>query len=340
LLAVNFGTIAQSAPRGFVHAAACAGLLVAAVPALAAGSRAGTLIENTASVDFELAGTPGTIVSNTVSFRVAERLDVVLTLQSPQVVVVPNDPGRALLFTVSNTGNGVETFILGMNSLVAGDDFDPVPAAPDSIFFDTDGSGDFNAGDVAYTQGVNDPTLDADQSIDVLVVNDIPGNVTNAQLGRSELTATAVTGSGTVGTVIAGEGDGGVDAVVGTTGAGATAFGEYLVDDVAVRIVKAQSVLDPSGGAEPVTGAVITYTITVEVVGAGVATAATILDPIPSWTRYVPGSLTLNGNSLSDAADGDAGEIDSAVQPSVVARLGDLTEGDGLQTVVFQVQID
>jgi len=318
-------------------------LCVICVPtdrAYAAGTAVGTLIENTATVDFVQSGSQQQIISNTVSFVVAERIDVVVTLLSGQVVVAPNATDQALLFTVTNTGNGTETFGLAMNSIVAGDDFDPVPATPNAIFFDSDGSGDFNLGDVAYTPGGNDPVLAADESIDVLILNDIPGTAANAQTGRSELTATAATGSGVPGTIYAGQGDGGVDAVIGTTGAIATTFGEYLVDDVTINVLKAQTIIDQNGGNEPIVGATITYTITVEVVGAGTATAGVISDPIPTWSTFVPNSITLNGASISDTTDGDAGEYDTSVVPTIVVRLGDLTQADGVQTIAFQVTID
>lgn len=315
-------------------------LFAGSLPAGAAGIRAGTLVENTATVDFQMDGQPETIVSNTVSFQVAERLDVTITLQSPPVTVLPGDVDRALLFRVTNTGNGDEVFTLVMNSVVAGDDFDPIAAQPDAIFFDADGSGDFGIADVPYVPGTNDPLLAPDASVDLLVLNDIPGNATNSQRGRSELSATAATGSGAAGTVLAGQGDGGIDAVIGATGAASTVFGEYVVDDTTISVQKAQAVLDPSGGSEPVVGAVITYTITVEVIGSGTATAAVIRDPVPTWSTYVPGSITLNGIPVSDANDGDAGEFDNAVAPTVIVRLGDLTQADGVQTIVFQVQID
>ena len=111
-------------------------------PVGAVGTAVGTVIENTATVDYVLGGTPQSTVSNTTTFLVAERIDVVVTPQSGQVVVLVNDDtARALLFTITNTGNGSETFLLAMNSIVTGDDFDPLPASPDGIFFDTDGSG-------------------------------------------------------------------------------------------------------------------------------------------------------------------------------------------------------
>ena len=136
------------------HASACAGLSFLLVqPALAIGTAVGTIIENTATVDFVFVNSTERVVSNTITFLVAERIDAVVTPQSGQVVVLPNDTARSLLFTVTNTGNGTETYQLAINSIVAGDDFDPIPLLPDSIFFDTDGSGDFNTGDVAYVGG-------------------------------------------------------------------------------------------------------------------------------------------------------------------------------------------
>lgn len=308
-------------------------------PAGAVGTAVGTVIENTAVVDFDLAGTPLSIQSNTTTIAVAETINVTVTLQSPQTLVAPGEIGTALLFMVTNTGNGSETFQLAIDNLIAGDDFDPIAAVP-PIYFDTDGSGDFNAGDQPYVPGTNDPDLLADQSVSVFLVNDIPGSALNSQTGRSELTATSATGTGAPGTLFAGQGDGGVNAVIGSTGGQALDTGEYLVSDVLVDVVKAQLVSDQFGGNEAIPGATLTYTITVNVTSAGTATASVVRDAIPTFTSYVPGSITLNGTAISDAVDADAGEFDAAGTPSVVVRLGDLTTASGPQTIVFQAVID
>lgn len=317
---------------------ACA-MLVYSAGAGAVGTPVGTIIENTASITFDVAGTPTTVLTNTTTLTVVERVDVVVTLQSPQVLVAANDTNRALLFTVTNIGNGTEVFSLAIDNVIGGDDFDPIEAVP-AIYFDTDGSGDFNAGDQPYTPGVNDPNLAADDSIDVFLVNDIPAGVVNGNIGRSELTATSATGTGAPGTAFAGQGDGGVDAIIGSTGGEGAGIGEYLVSDVQVNVSKAQAIVDPFGGNEPVPGATLTYTITVEVTSAGTATASTLSDPIPTFTSFVPNSITLNGAPITDASGDDAGEFDTTVVPTIVVRLGDLTLADGIQTVEFQVTID
>ena len=162
----------------------------------------------------------------------------------------------------------------------------------------------------------------------------------NGQIGRSQLTATALTGSGDPGDVYPGLGDGNTDAVIGTSGATDNDTGEYVVLDVVVDIRKSQLVTDPSGGNEPVTGATLTYTIVVEVMNAGTAAGGTVRDLIPTYCTYVPNSITLNGAALTDAIDLDAGEYDTSGAPAVAVRLGDLTQADGAQTIVFQVTID
>ena len=314
-------------------------LLAISAAAGAAGTPVGTVIQNTATVDFDLAGTPIRLQSNTTTITVAERVDVAVTLQSPQVLVAANDTNRAILFTVTNTGNGSETFALAIESVLTGDDFDPVPAAL-PIYFDTDGSGDLNAGDQVYTPGGNDPVLAADASIDVFIVNDIPGTVVNGDIGLSQLTATSLTGTGAPGTEYAGLGDGGVDAIIGSSGGEDADSGEYLVSDIAVNVFKTQAVADPFGGNEAIPGATLTYTIAVDVTTAATATASVLRDAIPTYTSYVPNSITLNATGLSDAIDADAGEFDSTGTPTVIVRLGDLTQADGVQTVEFQVTID
>lgn len=313
--------------------------LVLSNPAAGAGIAVGTIIENTANITYDLAGTSLALRSNTTTIVVAERINVVTTLQSAQVLVRANDTDRALLFAVTNTGNGTETFVLAIDSVLGGDDFDPLPATP-SIYFDTDGSGNFNAADQAYTVGTNDPVLGPDESVGVFLVNDIPATVVNGELGRSQLTATSATGSDVPGTVFANQGDGGVNAVIGATGGTSSDFGEYLVSDVLINVLKAQSITDPFGGTESIPGATLTYTITVEVASAGTATASVLRDAIPTFSTFVANSITLNGAAISDAVDADAGEIDSSGVATVVVRLGDITQADGVQTVVFQVTID
>jgi uncharacterized repeat protein (TIGR01451 family) len=319
-----------------------AGLAVAGAPLAshAAGTPAGTSIQNTAQVSYTLGSTPVTATSNTSSVTVAEILDAVLTIAAPTVQVSTGATNEELVFTLTNTGNGSERFNLtALSAGVVGDDFDPTLATP-SIYFDSDNSGDFSAGDVAHSAGVNDPVLAADASVRLIVVNNIPNTAVNGNRGRSQLTAAAATGFGDPGDSFGLTGDGGVEAVAGTTGGDALLFGEYLVADVLLTAVKSQSILDQFNGSRPLPGARINYQIVVTASGSGTAAATAFSDLIPANTTYVAGSLELNGAALSDSADGDAGAFVSAPAPQVQVTLGDLSGASGPQTIEFAVTIN
>jgi uncharacterized repeat protein (TIGR01451 family) len=319
---------------------AAVALLGAPLASHAAGTPAGTNIQNTAQVSYTVGGSTVTTSSNTSSIRVAEILDAVLTLAAPSVTVSPGATGEELVFTLTNTGNGTESFNLtALSAGVVGDDFDPTLATP-AIYFDSDNSGDFSGGDLAYNAGANNPTLAADASVRLIVVNNIPGTVLNGNRGRSQLTAAAVTGTGAPGTAFVGAGDGGVDAVDGTTGGDAVLFGEYLVADVQLTAVKSQTIVDQFGGARALPGARINYQVVVTASGSGNAAAAAFSDLVPANTTYVPGTLRLNGAVLSDAADGDAGAFVSTPASQVRVTLGTLTNGSGPQTIEFAVTIN
>jgi uncharacterized repeat protein (TIGR01451 family) len=320
-----------------------AGLAVMGAPLVshAAGTPAGTSIQNTAQVSYTLGSSTVTASSNTSSVTVAEILDAVLTIAAPTVQVSAGATTEELVFTLTNTGNGTEAFDLtALSAGVVGDDFDPTLATP-SIYFDTDSSGDFSAADVAYSAGANDPVLAADASVRLIVVNGIPNTAVNGNRGRSQLTAAAASGSSDIpGTSFGLVGDGGVEAVAGTTGGDAVLFGEYLVADVLLTAVKSQTIVDQFAGARPLPGARINYQIVVTASGSGTATATGFSDLIPANTTYVAGSLELNGAALSDSPDSDAGTFVSAPAPQVRVTLGDLSGASGPQTIEFAVTIN
>jgi uncharacterized repeat protein (TIGR01451 family) len=307
-------------------------------PALAAGVPAGTDIENTAQVNYTLGASTVTATSNTVTLRVAEVLDVVVTAQTPTVSTAAGASSVPLIYRVTNTGNGSEAFRLTLESVLGGDDFDPVPAAP-ALYFDTDGSNSLTPADTPYTVGANDPVLAADAFVTVIAVHAIPGGAANAARGFARLDAFARTGTGAPGTAFAAAGTGGTDAVAGATGADGTASAEYLVADLALAAVKSATVSDPFGGTRTLPGSQITYQIVVTPTGSGTAAGATVVDPIPVNTTFLGGSLRLNGVTLTDAPDADAGTY-TATPAAVRVALGDVTQASGPQTVVFVVTVN
>jgi uncharacterized repeat protein (TIGR01451 family) len=311
----------------------CASL---AIPCWAIGAPANTPISNTATATFnDPDGEPRTVTSNTATLRVDEVLGaVVVSNDSGDVGVLSPDDDRPLSFTLTNPGNGSEAFALAPNASLGGDQYDPTDVR---IFLD-DGDGIFEpAEDTLHAPGVNDPVLAPDQSIVVFVSSDTPAGQATGDTAAALLTATAVTGSGVPGTTFAGQGTGGVDAVVGATTATANAQGSYSVVQTLATLTKSQSVSDPFGGSSPVPGAVITYTITMTLAGTGTITGAQIDDSIPANTTYVAESIVLDTTTaLSDAADSDAGRFTGS---AIAVTLGSVT-APASHTVTFQVQIN
>ena len=307
-----------------------------ATPAEAARTPAGTVINNNATATWDLpSGGQSTVTSNTVSLTVDELLDVgVAWTDGGDVATTPAATNQLLTFRVTNAGNGDEAFRLTARDNAGGDDFNP---AATSIVLDANGNGIYEPGvDPVYVAGSNEPMLAPDHSIIVFVLATIPAGATDTQRGRIDLVAVAVTGSGTPGTAFAGKGQGGGDAVVGATGADAEDDGYYRVAAGAVSFVKSATVADPFGGTSHVPGAIVTYRLVATVSGTGTLPNLRVADAIPAGTTYRPGTLTLEGAPLSDAADADAGEVTAA---GVAVRLGNVPGGNS-RTVTFQVAID
>lgn len=281
----------------------------------AAGTPAGTLITNTATLSYSIGGVPeAPIVSAPASLRVDEIINLTLVWQDggPVSVATP-DTNDVLTFLLTNTGNGAERFALTRNNLLGSDNYDPVNGSAGAIFLEnglapglqTSGP---NA-DTLYVAGVNDPDLPADASRIIYLVSDTPASLVSGNTGLAAL-VTASTTPGAAGampgTALAGLGTGGVDAVVGTSQAQASRTGSYLVSDVALSLVKAVvSALDPRGGSSVETGSVLTYRITATLSGTGSVNNLIITDPLPAQTAYVAGSMLVNGATRTDAVDAD-----------------------------------
>ncbi|MFW2447303.1 MAG: hypothetical protein ACN4E6_08240 [Qipengyuania pacifica] len=302
-------------------------------PAHAGGVKAGTLIENTASATYDGGAGPVTIPSNTITVKVDELLDVTVTSRDSGPVSAA--PGSAVLtFELTNTGNGPEAYTLSANPAVAGNDFD---TTVNGIAVDTNSNGVYDPGvDQMLTGPATTAAIAADASLTVFVLVTIPGGVADGDQSDVSLLAEAVTGTGALGTAFAGQGAGGGNAIVGSTGANATATGSLSVGITDVDLIKSATVRDPFGGTGIVPGATITYAIRAEVRGSGSVSDLVVTDAAPADTTYVAGSLKLDGATLTDAADADAGRFGTS---GISVDLGTVSGGSS-RTVTFQVTID
>lgn len=311
-------------------------LALAASGAQAAGTLAGTDIVNVAQASYDGPDGPVTVDSNEVTIKVDELLDVTVVSSDPgDIATDPAATAQVLTFQVTNTGNGQEAFTLAADTAKGGDDFDTVF---EQIVLDTDGNGVYDPGvDTIYTPGTNDPLLNPDESVTVFVLSTIPADAEDAERAEIELSAVANTGSGVPGTTFAGAGDGGGDAVVGSTGADDEDSGFFVIQAAKITLVKSATILDPFGGAEAVPGATITYQLVATITGSGTLNNLNVTDDIPTDTTYSTESITLEGSGLTDSdTDADAGSFDGS---QIAVALGAVPGGQ-TRTITFQVTID
>ena len=303
----------RGALRGIVATASA----VVAHPALAADP--GTHIDNIATLRFTAGGVEQSVQSNTASIVVAERLDLVLVRTGSGPVA--RDPRTTVAVVLTNTGSGHEAFAIAATIGAAA-------AAGAVVAVDVDGNGHYDpAHDTILTNGQT-PVLAAGASIALVIVADTSATGT-ASLA---IGAKALTASGTPGTVAAGAGDGGSDAVVGATGAAAAVTVGIIDANAGPTLTKSQTIHAPDGSDKPVSGAIVTYTL--DATFGGATAGVRIADPVPAGTHYVAGSLTLDGAALSDAADADAGQADGTAIAVTLAVPAAATH-----RVQFQVQI-
>jgi uncharacterized repeat protein (TIGR01451 family) len=281
-------------------------------------------MSNIATASYELGGQNASVDSNVASLSVAERLDVTLAAVTPRSAIVPDAAVTGVPFLVTNTGNGEEAFDIAA-------DTDQPAARVQGYAIDRDGNGVYDAAVDTLLNGTTLPALGAGARQQVFVLVAGAAAVGNVVTVRASVRAT--TGSGAAATTFAGRGDGGGDAVVGKTGAAASAQALLSPAPAAPTLAKTQSVSAPDGSARAMHGAIITYTLTAHFNGA--TRAATVADPIPAGTVYRAGSLHLDDSAVSDAADADAGNCDGS---TVRVALGDVAAA-GDHVITFQTTI-
>lgn len=301
----------------------------------AADAPAGTVVSNTVNMTYVVGGIPLSDHAS-ANFTVAQLVNVTVSWQNTSdVAVSAGAVQQALLFKVTNTGNGSDSFRLADTVVTpGGTSFTPAGC---QIYFDTAGTGVFDPSDVLYTPGSNDPSLAQNAGVNMLVVCNVPNNAVDTALGEMKLAATSQTASGPFGTVNNGAGVGGVDAVVGTTTGVSNSTGIYQVHQVAFAYTKTAVITAPGGGHQPVSGATIEYTLTVTPSGSATAGNVVITDPVPANTSFVTGfGILLNGSAVTPPT----GDYNVTTPGAVTVKLGSLAGSAGAQVVQFQVQIN
>jgi uncharacterized repeat protein (TIGR01451 family) len=96
--------------------------------------------------------------------------------------------------------------------------------------------------------------------------------------------------------------------------------------------------LENDGRANP--GDTLEYTIHLVNTGTKPAEQVVFVDPIPDRTRYVPGSMRLNGQPVTDAADGDPADYDVTNRGAVTVAIGTIGNQEGANAVTFSFRVE
>jgi len=320
----------------------------------AAGTVAGTLVNNSATLSYTVGTVSQTaIVSNTDSFIVDNKIDLTVAHQDATIVAVtPGATVQVLTFEVTNTGNKVQDFLL-TQTLNDGNPYagetDNFDATTVQVFVDVNGNG-------VYDTGTDTATfideLAPDAAVTVFIVSNIPTGQVNNDVSDHTLTAqVAVGGAAGQGAAIATDDSANADTAMGEEivfadgdGAGATEgandgmhadHSAYKVVSAALAVVKSSCVLsDPvNAGTNPkrIPGAIIRYEIQIANTGSAAATVVSLADAIA--TQY--GTSAANLEVRTAACAGIDGGTNACATKAGTVETNAGTGGAGTSNVTL-----
>lgn len=246
-------------------------LLGGAQSAQAAATAAGTTISNIATVNYQVGGVNQTPIGSSptgntsgggtpTTFLVDREIGVLVAQVGGTVVSVsPGQTQAVNTFTVTNTGNATQDFLLaGLNrsngaTSTAPNGTDNLDVSNIKVFVDTNGNGTYDAG--TDTQVFVDE-LPAGSSKTVFIVADVPASATSGQQALVSLVAQAAQGGagGTQGTAITNDDNGHVSPA-GTYSNGATSVAAGTASTVADSATTVNTVFIDTAGDVSSTGA-------------------------------------------------------------------------------------
>ena len=335
--------------------------LLTAQASWAVGTAAGTVVENTALLDYSIGGTAQTQISSAVSdFTVDRKVDLTVTGEKPvdTYIVAPLSPNteaeNELRYKLKNEGNSSQSFEIAVSHL-ASEQFDAENCMVEVVGA-TAGS---TASATAITGTKPIVTLAEDEEVDIKVTCDMPDLGTTANLvvdgdlSTVEVLATAVVGAAdntvmaesatdsedTIDTVLA-DGVGGAADVAGGNGAntGATTPGDrnamhsdvqtYEINAPELSVVKTSAVItDPinctqAADATDVTGTACTIGTPKRIPGAVIEYTITITNTSDAEATGVKITDTID----TDGAGGSGPNTVTFVPSSIVIVDGGTTE--------------
>jgi len=333
--------------------------------AMAEGTRAGTSIINTATVDFDVAGVVQTQLSSLpVEFVVDRRVDFILVAQGGALVpVTPGGNDYFFDFLLTNTSNSVLDFNVALAQMVTGVEVrtgqdDDADMATFDYAVSTDPVSGTDADPVrGGAQFVDE--LEADDAIRIRVFGDAALTMSDGEIAGMDLNVVGAEGG-----LLLTEGDplvgGAPNTNLGIENVFADADNDnsesaqdgFIVVSAALTALKDYTVIDDGGFGTllPIPGATIEYSIAVENTGTTAADAVLIGDALDvSSVSIVLGAYNGGASDMeydnggvttfcTAAADGDECEENAGV--ITVGGGGTITVAAGdILTLLYRVLI-
>jgi uncharacterized repeat protein (TIGR01451 family) len=264
----------------------------------AAAPNAGAIIGNQASATYtDGSGQSRTATSNLVQTIVAQVGGVDIEADQSRTVTI----GGTVYFphTVTNTGNGADTYNLASAEGAGDFDFTNLLVYPD---VDQNGVPD------SLTPITVTPTLNPGDVYGVVVAGTVPGTATGGQSETIDITATS--------TFDGGQTDSNTDTVTVTANA----------------VIDVTKAIDITAGPSPNAGP-ITVTLTYTNRGAATATAVNLEDALPTGMSYIAGTGRWSGSGAIALGDGAGGGDD----PAGIVYDGEATTAGTIEATILSV---
>ncbi len=336
---------------------------VAATPASAAGTTAGTTITNTATVDYQVGGVAQGQQSASNNFTVDRKINLLVEeVGTVTTNVVPGQTNAVTTFQLTNSSNETLDFALVATQITGGTaahgGTDTFNANNIRIYRDNTATGtigSWDAGDTLITAYVDE--LVVDTAIRLFVVADIPAGLANNAVAGVTLRATAREGglAGTQGAIITettGANTAGKDTVfadiAGVAGDVArdgshSDNDDYTVQTATLAVTKTSRVIsDPFNNTtnpKLIPGAVVEYCIAVANTGGAAATSVVINDPVPGQLTFNAGTILLGGTVTSGTCDFNGTAGGSYAAPNVSGTIASIAAGTA-STLVFRATVN
>lgn len=265
----------------------------------AAAPAAGTNISNVASASYtDSTGNPKTVTSNIVTTTVLAVGS--FTLTADRTATANSDSLVSLSHTLTNTGNGTDTFSLTAANVAngSGDDYD---FSNIKIYLDANKDG------IPDGAAITSVTLAAGESVNLIVEGKTDATATAAKVGKWTVGAA----SGTTATVTATN----TDTVT-------------IINGAVITLRKSASVTAVDATKDSDADRTVEYTLVYQNTGNSTATNVTITDALPANVSYVAGSAKLQGAAQTDSDDAnDKYEFDANLVTLTIPSLAPNTTG-------------